>query len=110
VSKALAMSTASTEPRILLFLQKEIVSQTLIRTSWTYLFVLYPFWALLQILFTTEEILAFIALERILYILDSNEIGLQFFNWDKSPFFGISFMHALLKFRVRFPVLKQWLA
>ena len=43
VSKALAMSTATTAPLILFCLQWEIVSQTLINTSYVYLLLLKPF-------------------------------------------------------------------
>ena len=54
VSKALAMSIARTAPFILFFLQWAIDSQTFIIASCVYLLQLKPFWARLQILFTTE--------------------------------------------------------
>ncbi len=103
VSKALAMSTATTAPLMLLLLQCRIVSSTFIRHSCVNLESLKPFWARLQIRLTTVESRLFIALEIILYMLESRLIGLQFFSTDRSPFFGMSLMLAFKKLAVRLP-------
>ena len=107
VSNALAMSTASTAPLILLCLQWAMDSQTLMSTSCAYLVLLNPFCDRLHIRLIILSRRAFSALEIILYIFDNREIGRQFFMEDKPLFFGISLILAPLKLGVREPELKQ---
>ena len=73
VSKALAISTAMTAPSMFLCLHILMVSHTFISTSWVKHDLLKPFWDRLHILLTTLSSLAFRALDRILYRLDSKE-------------------------------------
>ncbi len=69
-----------------------------------------PFRALEVKRFTTDFKRLLTALESILYIQLSKDIGRHFLISEARPFFGINFIIAVLKLRVRRPLTKTLLA
>jgi hypothetical protein len=101
---------ATMQAGMLFWLQYPIVSHKLISTSCMNLLLVNPFCARLKIKSRASLSLVFNALDKILYIQLSKEIGRQLVIREVSPFFGMSFRRPDLKVGVSFFLINTHLA